>query len=200
VVALRQGPGQRLAGDTVEDQARADLRIPALLSVPAAVRFLSCEPLLGPVRLHEWTLAEHGRRLIGAGPGLHWVICGGESGPKARAMHPDWARSLRDQCAAAGVPFLFKQWGEWGASHEHMATGEPRFCVFENFDHWANKASTWMSKGDLLLDANGVVLHCGYDIRHGKAPFTALRKVGKPAAGRLLDGVEHNGYPEVAHV
>ena len=105
-------------GTTVEDQKRADERIPALLQIPARVRFLSCEPLLGPVDLHSqhikietWRVGES---FDGPAPldGIHWVICGGESGPKARPMHPDWARSLRDQCAEAGVPFLFKQFGE----------------------------------------------------------------------------------------
>lgn len=103
-------------GVSVESQRWADARIPALLETPAAVRFLSCEPLLGPVDL----------RNVGhiAGPdspgfdavtfgGIDWVIAGGESGPRSRPMHPDWPRALRDQCVAAGVPFLFKQWGEW---------------------------------------------------------------------------------------
>jgi protein gp37 len=99
-------------GTTVEDQQRADERIPALLQVPAAVRFLSCEPLLGPVDLNEIRIKVGTWEILWS-VGLDWVICGGESGPKARPMHPDWARGLRDQCAAAGVPFLFKQWGEW---------------------------------------------------------------------------------------
>lgn len=93
-------------GVSVETQQWADIRIPALLDTPAAVRFLSCEPLLGPVDI--W-----GRSYLGAEQParIDWVIVGGESGPGARPMHPDWARSLRDQCVAAGVPFLFKQWG-----------------------------------------------------------------------------------------
>jgi protein gp37 len=98
-------------GVSVEDQARADERIPHLLATPAAKRFLSCEPLLGPIDIREHLLG-----LTVPYPrtdALHWVICGGESGPKARPMHPNWARSLRDQCAAAGVPFFFKQWGEY---------------------------------------------------------------------------------------
>jgi protein gp37 len=88
-------------GVSVENQQWADIRIPALLDTPAAVRFLSCEPLLGPINLGE-----------PADTRVDWVIVGGESGRGARPMHPDWARSLRDQCTAAGVPFLFKQWGE----------------------------------------------------------------------------------------
>lgn len=115
-------------GTSVEDQKRADERIPHLLNTPAAVRFLSCEPLLGPVRLFSespdsgydylrghWfdidAAPDGGGMSSGTGPGLDWVIVGGESGPGARPMHPDWARSLRDQCVAAGVPFFFKQWG-----------------------------------------------------------------------------------------
>lgn len=109
-------------GTTVESQEWADKRIPHLLKIPAKVRFLSCEPLLGPIEsLHpgdcggwlqgvEW-ITQGQYRLYDAG--IHWVICGGESGGSARPAHPNWFRSLRDQCAAAGVPFFFKQWGEW---------------------------------------------------------------------------------------
>lgn len=94
-------------GTSVENQEQADKRIPELLKIPAAVRFLSMEPLLGPVDLSlRWDRLEFV-------PGIHWVIVGGESGRNARPMHPDWARGLRDQCQAAGVPFLMKQWGEW---------------------------------------------------------------------------------------
>lgn len=102
-------------GTTVENQAEADRRIPHLLAVPAKVRFLSCEPLLEEVNFYRTSasmpLDNHpwqNRPILG---GLDWVICGGESGPKARPMHPDWARALRDQCAAAGVPFFMKQMG-----------------------------------------------------------------------------------------
>jgi protein gp37 len=84
-------------GTSVEDQRRADERVPLLARTPAAVRFLSCEPLLGPLDLAPWL------------DRLGWVIVGGESGPRHRPMDPDWARALRDQCAAAGVPFFFKQ-------------------------------------------------------------------------------------------
>ena len=86
-------------GVSVEDQQRADERIPHLLQTPAAVRFLSVEPMLGPVALSAW---------LGS---IDWVICGGESGPGARPMDQGWARILRDQCVHAGVPFFFKQWG-----------------------------------------------------------------------------------------
>jgi protein gp37 len=130
-------------GVSVEDQKWADIRIPALLDTPAAVRFLSCEPLLRPITLRrEWlvpqatvcgytgkTTEDHAaaasvlrgfaKQLDPRAAFVDWVIAGGESGPGARPMHPDWARSLRDQCAVAGIPFFLKQTGtvlarEWG--------------------------------------------------------------------------------------
>ncbi|MBW4978299.1 phage Gp37/Gp68 family protein [Marinobacter adhaerens] len=94
-------------GVSVEDQATADERIPLLLDTPAAVRWISAEPLLGPVDLSS---LPYPCKVKG---NIHWVVVGGESGRNARPMHPDWARSIRDQCQTAGVPFLFKQWGEW---------------------------------------------------------------------------------------
>lgn len=101
-------------GTSVESQKWADVRIPQLLDTTAAVRFLSCEPLLGPVNLNpylpEVEKSAESPEIIA---GLDWVIVGGESGPNARPMHPDWARSLREQCTTAGVAFVFKQWGEW---------------------------------------------------------------------------------------
>lgn len=158
-------PVNAWAGATVEDQRRADERIPVLLRVPARVRFLSCEPLLGALRLF-WdqdatdpriavgnTISTHATGTeptddydISAESGIHWVIAGGESGPGARPSHPDWLRSLRDQCAAADVPFHFKQWGEFAPSGDGFGTN--------------------------------------------------VRRVGKHAAGRLLDGIEHNDYPK----
>lgn len=113
-------------GVSVEDQKAADERIPFLLQVPAAIRFLSCEPLLGEVNLNlseRWciqTSDAHDCTL--KSDLLHWVIVGGESGPKSRPMHPDWARSLRDQCKAAGVAFFFKQWGEYSPAHDLQCT------------------------------------------------------------------------------
>jgi protein gp37 len=98
-------------GTSVENQQAADERIPWLMKCPVAVRFLSMEPLLGPVELSSVPQRESLERYDGRP--LDWVIVGGESGPGARPMHPDWVRSIRDQCQAASVPFFFKQWGEW---------------------------------------------------------------------------------------
>lgn len=89
-------------GTTVEDQDWANERLPILMSVPAFIRFISAEPLLGPLNISKWL---HG--------GLDWVITGGESGPRARPSSPTWFRDLLNQCMAADVPFHFKQWGDW---------------------------------------------------------------------------------------
>jgi len=94
-------------GTSVEDQRRADERIPDLVAIPWPVRFLSCEPLLGPLNLAEWT--GYGAKGCGRPSELQWVIDGGESGPGFRSAHLDWFRSLRDQCAAAGLPYFHKQ-------------------------------------------------------------------------------------------
>ncbi len=91
-------------GVSVEDQERAELRIPALLDTPAAVRWLSCEPLLGEVDIFA-------NSNIDRDPGLNWVVVGGESGLRSRPMEVRWARGLRDECVGAGIPFFFKQWG-----------------------------------------------------------------------------------------
>lgn len=102
-------------GTSVEDQDRADERIPFLLQTPAAVRWISAEPLLGPINLDSWPdrcwLHTVGSDGAATRAGLDWVVCGGESGPGARPMDPSWARSIRDQCVAAVVPYFFKQWG-----------------------------------------------------------------------------------------
>jgi protein gp37 len=101
-------PSNVWLGTTVEDQKRADERIPILLQFPAKRRFLSCEPLLGKVDLSSWT--KHRQKKLYP---IDWVIAGGESGANARPMLPGWARTLRDQCSAVEIPFHFKQWGHW---------------------------------------------------------------------------------------
>ena len=100
------------AGVSVEDQAVADERIPMLLQTPAAVRWISAEPLLGPIDMSAWLATNHLADIVG-GPRIDWLVVGGESGPKARPMKLDWARSLREQCKEANVPLFFKQTGVW---------------------------------------------------------------------------------------
>lgn len=129
---LKDPPPNVWYGTTVERQAEAEERIPQLLEVPARVRFLSCEPLLGPVDLSKWIDVGH----ESGGPEgwiqepspIHWVIVGGESGSGARPMQPAWARSLRAQLHAARVPFFFKQWGTWGPSNE-AGSGDELQCM-----------------------------------------------------------------------
>lgn len=135
-------------GTTAETQAMADLRIPILLDTPAVVRFASIEPLLGPINLRNvggggWDLHDAltgyweddvddvgSSTRWGHTERLDWVIVGGESGHGARPMHPGWARDLRDQCQAAGVPFFFKQWGEWNPAPEIIDASGSSFHRF----------------------------------------------------------------------
>lgn len=168
-------PGNVWLGTSVEDQERADERIPALLDVAGpAVRFLSCEPLLGPVDLTWWL-----DRTGAAFPPLDWVIVGGESGPGARPMHPDWVRSLREQCLAGGAAFFFKQWGAWvPIISEHQG----------DHDGWVDEAGTYTH--DTMTPSDHVGL---------AAP---VQHVGKKAAGRMLDGRTWDEIPTpglVAH-
>lgn len=207
-------------GVTAEDQATADERIPILLETPAAKRFVSVEPMLGAVSLSRLSCADpaevaqyergeieaHGGCYIDAltgdawddengglngevwgdlednPPHLDWVICGGESGPSARPMHPDWVRSLRDQCAAGGVPFMFKQWGEWVSVLDRDRDDPDWRADYTNKFNHRDGAQRWLNV------AGGM----GF---HGDG-FHVMRRVGKRAAGRSLDGVEHLAFPE----
>lgn len=99
-------------GTTVENQEYANMRVPIIAKLPAAVRFVSCEPLLGALDLSAW-LTRPGEKC-----GINWVIAGGESGPRSRPMNPLWAEELRDQCIRSDVPFHFKQWGHWGPASD----------------------------------------------------------------------------------
>ena len=137
-------------GVSVEDQARADERIPPLTRTPAAIRFLSCEPLLEALEIGPY-LAGHG--------GPDWVIAGGESGPAARPPHPDWMRGLRAQCRAAGTKFFFKQWGEWGPV-EHAVPGRIyRSHPVHGVNRYGKRAAGRMLDGrtwdELPVDWNG---------------------------------------------
>ena len=194
-----EGPHPRIwLGVSVENQAAADERIPLLLEAPAAVRWLSCEPLLGPIDLrrhffghcpiHDFPGGFCLQRTHEGVQHLHWVVTGGESGARARPMHPDWARSLRDQCAAAGVPFFFKQWGEWigGAFDARKGkmicqptlAGEETGRIF------------WASPGQPKVHRFEAADHYWTH---------AAARIGKRAAGRLLDGREHNEWPRTAN-
>ncbi|MGE5353987.1 MAG: phage Gp37/Gp68 family protein [Acidobacteriota bacterium] len=196
-------------GVTAENQQRADERIPVLLKVPATVHFVSVEPMLGPVDLtkikwakipvnpenydgmnipvpnemwslnniltsrpaDEWNLAK---------VGLDWVICGGESGPHARPTHPDWARSLRDQCTAAGVPFYFKQWGEWIPWDQISLSS-----IHDELRKALNKTLP------ITIIDNEIGPHT-------MPNQVKVSKVGTKKAGNLLDGQTWQQMPEVA--
>jgi protein gp37 len=158
-------------GVSAESQKWADVRIPALLDTPAAIRWVSAEPLVGPLDLHyvagidaldrDW-IGGPGGGMGSPHPLLDWVVAGGESGPGARPMHPGWVRSLRDQCVTSEVPFFFKQWGEWRPG------GDP-----------ARPAGWFDTEGQPCAPG------CG----------TPMVKVGKKAAGRTLDGWRWDELP-----
>jgi protein gp37 len=220
-------------GVSVENQRWANTRIPALLDTPAAVRFLSCEPLLGPVDLDGPVINGHRPRLtywltgrpgwgpeettatglkmqpLTTGPRVDWVIIGGESGHGARPMHPEWARQLRDQCVAAGVPFHFKQWGEWGPAPWVVRVCDP--------------AVGWQGTAEELAVAKAAAEACGathvyaswaheygHDLYEPIAkPWSLeraeplddhqapMRRWGKKHAGRELDGRTWDEFPAV---
>lgn len=171
-------------GVSVEDRRTADERIPLLLMTPAARRFISYEPALGSVDISRY-LQPRMTLTYGSNPPprLDWVIAGGESGPGARPAHPDWFRSVRDQCQAAQVPFFFKQWGEWAPERKRWP-GDKKGC------------SCGARAGRVRIDTEG------RDVTSTPGLWDSTDKyfwrIGKGDAGRLLDGREWNKFPEAA--
>lgn len=179
-------------GTSVEDQKRAEERVPILLDTPAAVRWLSCEPLLGPVDLtnilvEHPALGQHAPAYLDALVGeafdagassiyrdakIDWVVVGGESGPGSRPMHPAWVREVRDACERARTAFHFKQWGDW----------------------------RWFEAADLLARADAGQSQPKRDLVYERPDSRSglmvdVWRIGKREAGRLLDGVSYDGYP-----
>lgn len=190
-------------GTSVEDQARLEERVPRLLAVPATVHFLSAEPLLGPLDFHQieeegdgygdsaihynmlsgerWMRDGFEKEQQGELP-IDWVIVGGESGPKARPLHPEWVTGIRDQCQTSNTAFFFKQWGEW-----HPVIGVPQ-------------SRTQEEDGDIGVRLSGQVDPVvGPRAVHAFPDGQEVERIGKPAAGRLLDGREWNELPAAAH-
>jgi protein gp37 len=220
-------------GVSVENQKWANTRIPALLDTPAAVRFLSCEPLLGPVDLDGPVINGHRPRLtywltgrpgwgpeettapglklqpLTTGPRVDWVIIGGESGHGARPMHPEWARQLRDQCTAAGVPFHFKQWGEWGPAPWVVRVCDPAVGWQGTAEELAVAKAAAEARGATHVYASWAHEY-GHDLYEPIAkPWSLeraeplddhqapMRRWGKKHAGRQLDGRTWDEFPAV---
>lgn len=198
-------------GVTAENQEQADKRIPRLLETPAALRFVSIEPMLGPVDLTRLDYFRSFNEKLSpmeraAAPALKWnalsdddgyndafafqtgeelalldwVIVGGESGPQARPVHPDWVRTIRDQCQQGGVPFMFKQWGEWLPKTQggRYVTGR-RWGVLAKDGEYIGGATTWNGRQE-----------------DGEDGECSVFMIGKNNAGSLLDGHKWKGFPE----
>jgi protein gp37 len=157
-------PANVWAGTTVENQRWAEERLPYLAQVPAPVRFASCEPLFDSLDLRPWL------DFMDGGWGVNWVIAGGESGPKARPSDPAWFRFLREQCDEFGIPFLFKQWGEWLPMDGHR-----------EFMDLPPAQREWVKVGGDLADGGAVMV-----------------RVGKKVAGRTLDGRTWDRIPPLS--
>ena len=190
-------------GVSVENQQAADERIPLLLQVPAALHWVSYEPALGPVDLSRWLrrwdcacewsvpasalganpsgilvcpgCGASGGLQLSRNPSLGWLVCGGESGKGARPPHPQWFRDVRDQCVAAGVPFHFKQWGEYRPIIDEPLPKATKIAVVSP----SGQRIPWypMTADD-------------------RRSYHAMARVGKKAAGSVLDGREHKEYPQ----
>ncbi len=184
-------------GVSAERQIEADGRIPLLLQTPAAVRFVSCEPLLGPIDLTHYLVGEEDPGLVGNcvgwTPPLDWIIAGGESGPRARPMHPDWARSLRDQCVAAGVPFFFKQWGEFAEYSQIGASGWESTGTRRGITYGRVSRGLMQGRKEHLFSGNS--FETRYPFMTGPDPGPCMIRVGKKRAGARLDGREHRESP-----
>lgn len=161
-------------GVTVEDQEAADKRIPVLQSISAGKRFVSCEPLLSPVDLQ---LSKYN---------IDWVIAGGETGPKARPCHPDWIRSLRDQCKKANVPFFFKGWGEYKNGSDYVNYKSQNHIVLTNGEYarWDN--NDWKS------------ISAKYTAKQfNDLKPTVVSKVGKKLSGDVINGQQYHELPKI---
>lgn len=218
-------------GVSAERQQEADERVPELMATPAAIRFVSAEPLLGSIDFRRLRVVDTSasatypmadalrgsfyldpdheapftRKLIEEertrsrdpnGIGLDWIIVGGESGKGARPMHPDWVRSIRDQCANAGTAFFFKQWGNWSAVSQ-MSEEQIDAC-YPPFKERHPEATRHSLVDTHVLHTDGS-RHNTVDrgaFLQGTGAMTMF-EVGKKRAGRLLDGIEHNAMPEV---
>ena len=201
-------------GVSAEDQTRADERIPLLLDTPAAVRWVSAEPLLGPIDFRLISHPQHSGADVLTGhdatpcplsdpycesddgechdgcepnPRIDWIVAGGESGSDARPMHPDWVRSIREQCRAAFVPFHFKQWGEWG-DYRQIGADSWAYSVMKGTE----RCGVVREGGEAMFE--GRAFPTRYPWRDG-GPGPCMVRVGKKLSGRTLDGQTHDEWP-----
>lgn len=199
-------------GTTAENQEYLERRVVELVQIPSAIRFLSCEPLLGQLSVRrvatfEFAGAEYLDALAGKLYGLlgdevgeiehsvDWLIGGGESGPQARPTHPDWVRQLRDECVETGTAYFWKQWGEWKERFHDEDGPRMRPCADPGTKEgrylWETATRPGLLSADGRFFASPEMLPDGVEAR-------LMERVGRKAAGRLLDGCEWNEVPEVS--
>lgn len=176
-----------IEGVSVSCQDDADAFVPILLATRAHRRVVSAEPLIGPIDFLRYLNILSQDPLVVGEPSIHWIIAGGESGrsdQNVRPMHPAWPRSIHDQCRTAGIAFHFKQWGEWWPVTTEKA-------IAGTVTSRAIDAHGDVPPGDPMTEAGETqILNA---LKSGA--YTFMARVGKSAAGRLLDGKEHNGFP-----
>lgn len=187
-------------GVSIENQPTADERIPLLLQIPAAKRFVSYEPALGPVdftKCEYISSKEMGDLVAGVAcnvnylkqrNGIDLVIMGGESGPGARPMHPDWPKKVRDDCVVTDVPFFFKQWGAYVPANPFTTSRRGKFLMSTE----EMKDLRWITKSGKIMEITAEFHRDKYE---GEYPLTPMKKVGKKAAGDLLDGRQYHEWP-----
>lgn len=190
-------------GVSCENQEQSDKRVPALINIPSVVRFLSCEPMLGPIDIcQSIRLAQHPNVIHTTffDQQINWVIVGGESGHMARPMHPDWVRNIQRQCATANVPFLFKQ---WGAHLPLEIDAQPPFFTWSNTGesidgHTINivdpiTAKAGRYQGRPFMDPFDSMLWCE---ENNVRECVFLMQGNKPKFAALLDGKEYKEFPQ----
>lgn len=192
-------------GASVENQKAAETRIPWLLKINASVRFLSCEPLLGPLELGDSLggcrcfvealegAGQHAPSCPATRPRIDWVIVGGESGTRrgVRPMHPDWARGVRDQCDRADVPFFFKQWGEY--VEVNGPARDPKTGQHTDIDP-VKEPERFTNGLSIGIAPNGAVARSVREMRQG-VRYRHMHRLGKKHTGRELDGRTHDAFP-----
>jgi protein gp37 len=172
-------------GITAENQENLEARLPYLNKINADTRFVSFEPLLGPIDLfkldHEY---------------INWIIVGGETGPKSRPTHPNWINSIVLFCTDLKVPLYFKSWGDYYTKSLIFFNKKsaPMFRMFRSKTEWVNKAQTWV-RGGKCVSLDGIQMNSGRDFNVCDYPVAIMDRVGKKKSGNTICGKKYEQFP-----